>query len=339
MNAQLFYKLANGAPLTWEEVVLLRDDPQTSGVVKHWCESICGEGESSQPACLTDTPLAAYMKASGLDGDLLTRVPAEEDIRDDEPTHPAVLFAARIGEMLERMSVQVIDLIENTKAGRPRVKIAQDDIQRIRDIISSFTTELGEMSHPFIEQMIDVGGNAGMVRLTELPDRDSSWDVQNPEVQLFIDNYSLALAGSVTQATADAVTRSVGLGLAAGDTPREIAQRVQSTGSFDSARASMIARTESARAYVEGQHVAWDTSGVVAGKRWLLAPHACPTCQALEKAFNNRPTPVGTREAVFNVGDTFEDTEGATITVRYAAMTGPPGHPNCRCDTEPVLDL
>lgn len=80
------------------------------------------------------------------------------------------------------------------------------------------------------------------------------------------------------------------------------------------ARATRIARTESATAYTQSSLATYQASGVVSSVEWLLGPDACPLCEEIVSS-----TPI------VKLGEAFHD--GAMV----------PAHPNCRCAISPVL--
>jgi hypothetical protein len=95
-----------------------------------------------------------------------------------------------------------------------------------------------------------------------------------------------------------------------------------------------VARTESARAFVEGERLGWQESNVVQGKQWMLAAGACPFCDAT--AQRGTAKVYNLDEPFWKMGDTIT-TGGGSFTVRYGDVQGAPLHPNCRCDILPVL--
>lgn len=82
---------------------------------------------------------------------------------------------------------------------------------------------------------------------------------------------------------------------------------------FSAKRATVIARTETARADVEGNLTGYRGIGV-AKKQWLTAPDCCDLCHEIDGV-------------VVDIDDEFP-----------GVVSGPPLHPNCRCDVLPVLD-
>jgi SPP1 gp7 family putative phage head morphogenesis protein len=94
-----------------------------------------------------------------------------------------------------------------------------------------------------------------------------------------------------------------------------LASAIESNYAFSEDRAAVIARTESAFADVAGNLAAWDASGLVSGKQWIVSADACDECQPLDGV-------------VVALDEDFPDGGG----------DGPPLHPNCECDVVPVLE-
>ena len=80
--------------------------------------------------------------------------------------------------------------------------------------------------------------------------------------------------------------------------------------------ARRIATSEVTRAFAKGNKEAWRASGVVKKRKWVESAdeHTCPLCSGL-------------------AGDVRDLDEPFT-----ADVDDPPGHPECRCFTEPWVD-
>lgn len=129
--------------------------------------------------------------------------------------------------------------------------------------------------------------------------------VRNPDAQWAISN-----------STRDALAAEVNAALANGSTVSELAAAIQESTAFSEARATMIARTEMAKADIAGSMEAFAACPEVTGKQWLTAgdDKVSEMCQE-----NEAEGTVGINEA-FNSGD-----------------QAPPSHPNCRCAIIPVF--
>lgn len=158
------------------------------------------------------------------------------------------------------------------------------------------------------------------------------WRVTDPHLRQAIEEQSLKFCRSTNATTdlglaeaRDAVRDQLARGLiVTGDTIPELTRRVR--GVFAQAgksRATMIARSEAARAVHAAAEMSAQASGVVTAKRWLLSANSCPICVDL-----------ASRSPEVALGGTF-----AVIghDVDYSAVHFPPAHPNCRCSITFVL--
>jgi hypothetical protein len=195
-----------------------------------------------------------------------------------------------------------------------------------------WTARIMDILRPGIEQAIQRGGTTGLERLPG----GVSFEVENPAVQEFIDAYTVRLASQIAGTTELMMTDVINQGVTHGRSVREISNGIMMMDRAVSGfRAEMIARTESTRAYIAGQGEAWRSSGVVAGKKWLLAPNACEFCRALDREFRDRVIPLD--DSFYTLGHILLGVEGGRLKLDYAAITGPPLHPHDRCDLVPVL--
>ena len=146
---------------------------------------------------------------------------------------------------------------------------------------------------------------------------------------------AIRMARSVSDSLAERVSNIIRIGIEETATGTDIIGLLEEAG-FDENRAQTIARTESARAYTDGQNAAWEASGVVKGKTWLVSPFACEFCEAAAKQFGEKS--VGVTDAFYERGATITGASGATMTLDFDDTSGPPLHPNCRCSLLPVID-
>jgi hypothetical protein len=130
-----------------------------------------------------------------------------------------------------------------------------------------------------------------------------------------------------------------------GESIPQIARRIQAVFGFNEEyepanddnllenwRAEMIARTETANAQSAGNMAAWTSAGVES-KEWLLAPDACPVCEALVAG---QTAPIPMAEPFVKAGTVIVGTDGRPFTVTRDVYH-PPLHPNDRCAMVPVL--
>ena len=263
---------------------------------------------------------------------------ATDDARDDQPTGPESDLAAAIARVLDAARSRLLAAMgleggkAATKRGTTPAEIEQN-LRALEDLADDLKREILEP----LGRMLAAGGEAGLAQLAQMgvDVAGGIFDVTNPAVAEFIERHVIRLSGQVSETVLGNIRRVLLDGVAAGSTIPEMAAAIDRAGIFDRSRATMIARTESAQAYVEGQHEAWRESEVVEGKQWVLAPNPCPFCEATAKKFNNRT--IGVSDSFWRLGDTIEGTDGSTMKVNYRNITGPPLHPNCRCDTIPIV--
>ena len=141
------------------------------------------------------------------------------------------------------------------------------------------------------------------------------WDLENPFVQDVLDALADEVKG-VAETTKDEIRALVGRQAAEGWTIDQLAAELEQSGvTRSAARAAIIARTETTRAYSLGSIAAFQVSGVVDRLEWLTAQDekTCPECAALDGQ-------------VAAMGQSFD-----------GGVMFPPAHPNCRCAILPVL--
>lgn len=126
--------------------------------------------------------------------------------------------------------------------------------------------------------------------------------VPNPDAQWRID-----------EGTREMLRGDVRRAMQEGWSNEQIADAIADSYAFSEKRALVIARTETARADVEGNMTGYRELGV-AKKQWLTAPDCCDECHEIDGL-------------TIGIDDEFPGGVG-----------GPPLHPNCRCDVLPVIE-
>lgn len=238
-----------------------------------------------------------------------------------------------LGVARERIEAVVKELRGTDLRGAELLDMAEAKLS-----LAKFSADIREAAKPIISQVIAAGGSQGMRMLrTELrrAGRDDdivAFDFVNEDVQKWVNSSTTKLANSVGTHTVRRVRSLLGRGLEEGKTIDELADDIEDRG-FDEKRARVIARTESARAYVQGQVESWRQSELVAGKKWLVAPGACEFCTAIGQAGLTK----GIDDPFYTVGQTVPGKEDNTYTVDFEDVVGPPLHPNCTCDLLTVL--
>jgi len=193
----------------------------------------------------------------------------------------------------------------------------------------------------FIKKVFDREGKRVWKDLSyKIPNAEvvmGAFDVENPRVQEFLDDYSFRFAEQINTTTVNAVRSAISQGMSEGLGMTDISNLVQEY--FDGCtkyRAMLIARTETIRASNAGAALAYEQSGVVQGMQWLATEddRTCPLCNAMNGRY------VANGEKYFELGDrlTVDTDEGRrTMVFDYEPVRYPPLHVNCRCTVVPVV--
>jgi HK97 family phage portal protein len=162
-------------------------------------------------------------------------------------------------------------------------------------------------------------------------------DFRNPDVIHFIEQTEIRLADSVSATTINSLRPQLAEAMEQGASASDIADLLVDDPSnlFSPERAMMIARTEAARAYVQGELEGWRQSGRVEGRKWLLAPQACEFCRSVAKMYEGAVTPLD--QPFLRQGMSLPGVDGGIMKISYGDVFGPPLHPNCRCDLIPIV--
>ncbi len=189
--------------------------------------------------------------------------------------------------------------------------------------------ELGDAIRPLIENMATDGVKMAikqvlgkkMKKLSKnagpaTPELPELLDLANEKGIAWAEKHAAELVKGVGDTTKADIRALIAKALEEGWSNDKLADAIEESGSFSPERSEKIARTETCRADVSGNIIGWKASGVVTGKKWLVAQdEVCTICEDLNGV------EVGLDEE-------FPDPGG----------DGPPDpHPGCRCDVLPIL--
>lgn len=176
--------------------------------------------------------------------------------------------------------------------------------------------------------------------------KPENFTLQNPRAASWAaSNTSDLLKGceGINRTTADRLAGTLAEGILDGESIGDLKKRVKAAyeeempggESMSDYRANMIARTETARAQVNGTLAGWDSTGVVEGKQWLASSDSCEFCEAAAKQYNDAVVPLGV--SFYSLGGSLTGTEGGVMNFDFASIKGPPLHPHCPCALVPVV--
>jgi len=158
-----------------------------------------------------------------------------------------------------------------------------------------------------------------------------SWDIERPEVQQWIDSYTIKFTATIGN-TSEAAIRSIVAQAQAGGWPvTKTREAIMDTwGGFSKERADMIARTETMRSSNYGTRQAWKDAGV---ERVSWYTHfdgrQCGWCEEMHGKI------ISVTETYASLGDeiTYQTEDGSIkgLKVTYSDVESPPLHVFCRC--------
>ena len=170
------------------------------------------------------------------------------------------------------------------------------------------------------------------------------FDVENPNVRDFIDEWKLKLSFEIEDETQRLLKDNIATGMEIGESIPEITTRVRALfEDMSTYRAQRIARTETIRASNYAAEESYRQSGIVTGKVWLVSSdeRLCPWCSAMGKKFNNKhPLALGENFASLGESLSYKDENGNkhTMDIDYTDIKAPPLHPHCRCCLTASID-
>ena len=254
--------------------------------------------------------------------------PASEDIRAGEPANPARRIQTNLVRVLDEQKREIINALLGAKGGKKQ--FGPQDLMRLLTAMGAFEVQYQEAVAGPMAEATASGSTFG----TNEVGVAGAFDVTNPRVAEFAATYSQQFASEAAAASLRRARTVIARGLEQGQSAQQIADQISVDYAFSPERATVVARTETARAFVEGERLGWEESGVVRGKQWQLAAGACPFCE--QTALKGTAKVFGLNEPFWKNGDTIS-AGGGTYSVRYGDVQGAPLHPNCRCDIIPVL--
>lgn len=253
---------------------------------------------------------------------------------------------AKIGAAVDKVLRKQVDaVIAKLNASKfPSAELTQE----VENLLKSakWDRQIVEALRPYLQRSLQQGISLGVDTVKQLAKSmpDFAPEMANLEAYVKAESVRLArgVAKGVNQYTAVKVRDILGEGVQAGETPSQLAQRVQDWAGKKGdaerstrARAMTIARTEANRATRKAESEAWKATGIVEGKTWLLAPDPCEFCEAAAEMFEANA--VGINEPFFAQGEILKGADGGEMALDYEAVDGPPLHPNCRCSMQPKL--
>jgi len=196
---------------------------------------------------------------------------------------------------------------------------------------------LATKAGPIIGGYLEAGGASGVAQVhllvegTDYAGAVFSFDVQNPQIQEYLETQPLKFAAKINDTLDVELRKQLAEGIAVGESHAELAKRIdEKFDEWDKGRARIIAKTEETRATQAGHEAAWKQTGVIGGKRWRTTANACEWCAPL----NGKIAELG--GAYYEQGTVITH-EDRHLKLDYETVGLPPLHPGCNCYVEPML--
>jgi HK97 family phage portal protein len=256
---------------------------------------------------------------------------SDDDTVRDESDKALRSFIDSLTGVLREQAESIVERMRTAGDSPASILLAvQDEVMKPK-----WTAAIRAAARPYVAAQVEVGAAEGIRQLPRTGDIEPVFEFVNPEVQRYVDRATTRLARTVNETTTIKVSSLLGTRLSEGATIDEMAKDIETTLGVDGSRAEMIARTESAKAYTQGQVEAWKQTDIVVGKRWLLAPDACEFCRAVARSTNETPIPLGA--PFVTQGSVIDGVSGGQFVADYEDVDAAPLHPGCRCSVSPVL--
>lgn len=182
-----------------------------------------------------------------------------------------------------------------------------------------------EAVNPTILRLLMAGAESGSGLLPAGFELLFDWDIFNQAAIDFLYNYGLSWARSISETTQAQVMQKIDSWIRSGEKFDNLSKSLEPI--FGAQRAEMIATTEVTRIFAEGNIIAWKSTGLISGKRWMTAVDelVCPICAPLHEQIAEL------------------DVEGFTTDISVSGelqsigLYAPPAHPRCRCWLQPIV--
>ena len=206
-----------------------------------------------------------------------------------------------------------------------KIKMQNNKSATTRAAAADFIFDFSKFTNKLIVSMRNISAaalqEAGDQLYSEIA-KDDPWHMPMPQAQKFLEQRKNEMVG-VSQQIFDRVRTQIDEGITAGDSTKEIADRVRSVSNeISEGRSKVVAQTETAVAYGVGRQAAMKSAGVEF-KRWLSSRNISvrPTHTKADSDYWDNPIPI---DEPFIVG-------GARL-MHPGDPSGPPQEViNCHC--------
>lgn len=183
------------------------------------------------------------------------------------------------------------------------------------DLIQVDWTKEGIKIRVFLIDELIQALQAGSISVGEIPGFPSGFVTTTAQAMKYLQSYSLDLVKGLNNTTKDDINTALQTSISLGENQEAAARRMASVVNSP-VRASMIAHTETVRAFNQGRMMTGEQLGATQ-KEWVAAPTACIICSSIN--------PV-----IVDFNKNFVSDAGGEFSIA-------PAHPRCRCLVYPIL--
>jgi HK97 family phage portal protein len=195
--------------------------------------------------------------------------------------------------------------------------------------LSKWDGELIKRMEPFIRYTMFAGGERAIRSLVS----DRPFDSISPRVMVALEKHRHGAIEYINGNKLKKLRKTISDGMAVGESPRELRNRIIEAYGLARYDAERIARTETIWAWNEGAVQGYIQSGIVKKKEWLSSAddRTCDWCPLMDGKV------VDVEANFFSMGDNF-NVDGSVLNFEYEDVGHPPLHPQCRCTIVPVIE-
>ena len=251
---------------------------------------------------------------------------ADTDVeRQGEPDTPATQIARGVSGVLRKQKDAILKELQSSQKSLSRAQMFS-----LLGLVSGFEQDIADaVLDPMVLALS--AGHQYAADEAEIDISGSIGDAINVLGRDYAEAHAASLSKQMNAATVREVRRIISNGITERQSIQDITKGLEQNTVFDTRRARIVARTETARAFTEGELQAMEQSDSVAGKKWLKAPMACPFCEQAAKATQSGP--IGVRDPFLQAGTI---SAGGRSMKLPEPLMAPPLHPNCRCGIRSV---
>lgn len=263
---------------------------------------------------------------------------ADDDIREGENETPAMAIRSIVEDGLRQVQKRLEQALKSGEIS-PVPQKANGREKAIREILEDLTGLKGPMVENLVAALTGAargGGSAGASRINEILSAAGAGRISTPAISAALEKAIATQAASIVEAVITETVQRFDSGLGQTFSIDEEIRRLRTSYGLSRDRATVIARTESATAYHEGQVDAWKESGAVKEKHFMIAPGACEFCQAIAKRYGPGKKALPISDSMVKAGETIKGSAGGSFKVGRSSLGIV--HPNCRCDVQPVIE-